>query len=238
LKFFEPNDRVVVVDGRRALLPGCRRLKCRTRSGAVRHTARSAGFTLIELMIVVAIGLILCGLALPSMSRTLAVYRSRSSAVGLASLMQQARLYAVANDTYVRVRYVTTSGRDFGYADVDNDGTLDANESSYMLASGASFTTAPAATLTGTQVGGTIDPNTAGAATNGFVAFSARGVPCTPSAGTGAGACPISPSAGSTTAYAYYIAASAFGSATAYSAVTVDPAGRVKVWRYDGQNWR
>jgi prepilin-type N-terminal cleavage/methylation domain-containing protein len=64
------------------------------RKGTVRARA-ARGFTLLELVIVVAIGMILAGLATPVIVNTLRVYKMRSAVTSMTGLISNARYQAI-----------------------------------------------------------------------------------------------------------------------------------------------
>ncbi len=71
---------------------------------------RAAGLTLIELMVVVAIAVIILGLAAPSFSEYIVTQRLRSIHAQLATDLQFARSEAVARSAFVGVRFQEVTG--------------------------------------------------------------------------------------------------------------------------------
>lgn len=71
---------------------------------------RAAGLTLIELMVVVAIAVIILGLAAPSFSDYIVTQRLRSLHAQLATDLQFARSEAVARSAFVSVRFQEMTG--------------------------------------------------------------------------------------------------------------------------------
>jgi type IV fimbrial biogenesis protein FimT len=71
---------------------------------------RAAGLTLIELMVVVAISIVILGLAAPSFSEYIVTQRLRSIHAQLATDLQLARSEAVARSAYVSVRFQEATG--------------------------------------------------------------------------------------------------------------------------------
>ncbi|HSC85960.1 MAG TPA: prepilin-type N-terminal cleavage/methylation domain-containing protein, partial [Polyangiaceae bacterium] len=84
-----------------------------TASVPPRSTARrgAAGFTLVELMVVVLIITILAVIAVPGISRQLANRRARTSADFIATLYRNARLRAMARGSAVLVRFDAATSR-------------------------------------------------------------------------------------------------------------------------------
>src|SRR5579863_3805476 len=83
----------------RKILP----LRCRQRGPA----SRSHGFTMLEMMIAMAIVLILSALAVPTLN-VIRMARLREAGSDYASMLQNARITAIQNDTYYAV--VTAAG--------------------------------------------------------------------------------------------------------------------------------
>ncbi len=71
---------------------------------------RAAGLTLIELMVVVAIAVIILGLAAPSFSEYIVTQRLRSIHAQLTTDLQLARSEAVARSAFVSVRFQEVTG--------------------------------------------------------------------------------------------------------------------------------
>jgi type IV fimbrial biogenesis protein FimT len=74
---------------------------------ALRH-AKSAGFTLVEVMIALMVMILLIGLGMPSFLQMLRNMEIRSAAEGVANGLQRARAEAVARNT--RVEFVLGTG--------------------------------------------------------------------------------------------------------------------------------
>src|SRR6185369_5682978 len=81
---------------------------------------RSQGFTLIEMLVVVAIILIISAMALPNINNTLRVVRMKSTGTEIASVFDQARMSAIqlnANAGLQVRNYVDANGRTHFYLD-------------------------------------------------------------------------------------------------------------------------
>jgi len=85
----------------------------------------SSGFTLIELMISIAMIIILTGILAPNIMSQLPNYRLKAAAKDLYSNMQKARIQAIKENTTIRIRFNNGS---FYYFDIDDDITMDADE--------------------------------------------------------------------------------------------------------------
>jgi type IV fimbrial biogenesis protein FimT len=185
---------------------------------------RESGFTVVELVIVVAIILVVTAMAAPAVNRVLDNYRLNASGYGVVSLLQQARMAAVhANQPY----YVQIN------AGAPANIVTAVPASRFVLPS--TFTVSPgdpAASTAGNVAflgpgslnTGQFDPVVGGPLPapqiNGVIGFNARGFPCVPAGSPwvctgGAG-------------FEWFMQSSSSGS---WEAITVTPAGRIRSWR-------
>jgi type IV fimbrial biogenesis protein FimT len=74
--------------------------------------AASRAFTLVELMVVVAVAVIIIGLAAPSFSDYIVTQRARSIHAQLSTDLQFARSEAVSRRSFISVRFQSSSGAD------------------------------------------------------------------------------------------------------------------------------
>jgi len=98
------------------------------------------GFSLIELVIVVAIIMVLLGLALTSMTNAMTSYRLNSTARSIATTVQLGRTKALARDARYRLARATAAYRmEFKLRPPGSPWTLDTATGELPLASGVGF---------------------------------------------------------------------------------------------------
>lgn len=72
--------------------------------------SKQRGFTLVELLVVIGIIFLMMGLAAPTLTGTSGGRSVTNAAYSLADLLEQARTYAIANNTYVWVGFFEEDG--------------------------------------------------------------------------------------------------------------------------------
>jgi prepilin-type N-terminal cleavage/methylation domain-containing protein len=192
----------------------CRRYVC--------ERPREGGFTLIELLVVVAIMLVISAVAMPRIMNSMDDIRLRSASRDVIGLMQQARQAAIKQNAFYQMGLQAQTV----YIDLDGDGTYNNNEPSVQLPY----------TMTITQAGAPAwNPQPLTALGPNFVplpntppAFNARGLPCQ----LGGGNCVTKVGANNVAFLFYFSQTRTFGG-VGWAAVTVNPAGRMRVWFYE-----
>jgi prepilin-type N-terminal cleavage/methylation domain-containing protein len=196
------------------------------RKRSIRQTGRSGGFSLLELLIVMAIMLVVAAMALPKISATVAAYRTRQSASQLAGLFQRARIEAVKSNQTVRVRTATIAdGRQQVYVDLPSGtaGSFDAGEPVIILARKVSIlTTGP-----GDPTAGLIAVGATWNTTD--LQFNGRGLPCI----TSGNLCSANQQG-----FKYYLKGDGVFSVPNWAAVVVTPGGRIKSMMYSGSSYQ
>jgi prepilin-type N-terminal cleavage/methylation domain-containing protein len=194
----------------------------------------SRGFTLLELVVVLAISLVIAGIAVPNMVQTWYGLQLRASAGEVADLMQRARMQAArANITPgLPIRYQVANGVQQVFVDYNNNGVWDKGGANPEPGADLARITA-AASAPG---GGAGTPSafvdnmdtTAGPPCDNTctLAFSPRGLPCN----LVGNACPTpSPS--------YFVYYFQDGRPNGWVAVLVSKAGRTRVLLWNGTTW-
>lgn len=210
---------------------------------------RQVGFSVMELLIVIAVGLVLMALAMPEIFNALKNNRLRQAGTDYANLLQTARMRAVQDDQYYAV--LTTTAASSACVDLNQNGSCDGGTSSSSAEPEVNFhptvqiqsptsSSIPAASnlrsqylpsTCGTNAGCvTIDPNTL---PNGPM-FGARGLPCYLNGGvcvyTSSAAGINGNSSSVPVAFETYLQST---QTSAWEAITVSPAGRIREWAYD-----
>jgi prepilin-type N-terminal cleavage/methylation domain-containing protein len=214
------------------------------------------GFSMIELLVVIAIILVVSAMALPSMNRSINTIRLRSGMSDIAGLLQKGRMEAVRSN---RIMVVRSGTLDDGLTPIFYvDGANDPSKKVQQISKYQDLAREQWEPLIAVNKDITIeDPSSApsfdsdkllgyaaagNAATPVAVAFNQRGLPCiiqaqssgfVTSCDLGAG---YGVSQTSTAAYQYFFKyKSTFG--TLWGSITVTPAGRVRVWTWNGTEW-
>jgi Tfp pilus assembly protein FimT len=187
----------------------------------IRTHDRRSGFSLLELMIVVAITMAVAAIAIPRAITATQNFKLRSTASSLSGLIQKARMFAVARNGFYPVLTGGSGSNSYAFIDTNGSGTLNtsAENTNVLMPANVTFTSA------GHPADATI--------LNGLTAvyslpkFNPRGLPCFDSP------CVADPGR----MYIMFLCQDRTLSATAWAAVNVTPAGRVQVWTWDGGAW-
>jgi len=202
-------------------------------AGNKRESVRQAGFSILELVIVVAIMLIVGAMVIPNAVQAWYDMNLRSSAAEVSDFFQRGRILAAKNNATYPVRFQTNNGVQQAYIDFNNNSSLDAGEPyldlprSITAASGAPSggSGQPSAyTLVGDTTSGTPYDNT------NTLAFTPRGLPCNYDTST-------SPATCTTPASTYFVYYFQDARPNGWSAVLVTKAGRSKVLLWNGSSW-
>ncbi len=203
---------------------------------------REKGFSLVELMIVLAIIVILSLIAIPQIQLVVANYRLNAAGHAAASLLQQARLQAVKTNQPAYVQYNASQSPNMifvnadptvtSYATGNPDVELSSAVSFQAVAAGGppdhsqldAYLGVPAKGASGV----TVELGTA-------IGFNARGFPCMESSVGEPTLCPQQDATTPSTlpVFEWFMQGSSNGG---WEAVTVTAAGRIKSWRLSQQD--
>jgi prepilin-type N-terminal cleavage/methylation domain-containing protein len=192
----------------------------------MRNPEKMRGFSLMELMVVMLVILIVSAVAVPTLMNTVADVRLRSSASTVQGQLQQLRMRAVRDNKPYSARWTTQNGVLLMYVDTDNDGAYDSNEPQVSIARDVNVTVSGNPSMPSTTL------NTSGwiqGTTSNAVYMNARGLPCDTS---------VNAACNTNKGYIYYLSQQRSTSTTAWVAVSVTPAGRIRVWRWTGSVWQ
>ena len=183
------------------------------------------GFSMVELVIVVAITLVVAAVAIPGVFAATQNFKLRSSASGLSGIVQKARMLAVARNGFYPVLTTTSGGTTYAFIDLNGSGTMNAaaENTNIFLPDNVVF-----------DPGGSHPSDTT--IRNGLDAvyalpeFNPRGLPCFVSAGV----CTVN----ANQMYITFLRQDRSLGTPGWAAINVTPLGRVQVWTWDGSNWQ
>lgn len=113
-----------------------------------------AGYSLVEMMMTLAIGLVLASVAMPVMVGAIQSYRLNSTTQQVANLIDLTRYTAIRRNAVISLKKIVKSGNTVFYIDLNGDNALDANDPMVMLPADMQLANGPALTparLPGTQ---------------------------------------------------------------------------------------
>jgi prepilin-type N-terminal cleavage/methylation domain-containing protein len=178
------------------------------------------GFSMVELVIALAIMLLLSAIAVPSIVRSIAIYRLNVAATSLQNIVEVARFNAIRRNTQVNLRRTTQAGLELFYVDLQGTSNYVVSDPSYILP--ADMQVAPAGAPASAS---TLLPNTQALGANGCIGFDSRGTINYATCGAGA---PV----------VWFISISLTVPNSSFRAVTVTPMGQAKAWTASGgQTW-
>jgi len=183
------------------------------------------GFSLIELLVVMAVMLIIAALTTPITLNTMDAYKLRGSMSSVSGLAQRCRVLALQKNTTSHLYFQTISGVSTIYCKINSDTTgLQVTDPQLTLDTKFSIGSTPSNTLNATTMWGSSGSTFS---SNSDPYFNSRGLPCSaPSAGA---AC------STINGYVYYFKYSS--NTTRWSAVSISPAARLQNWYWNGSSW-
>ena len=213
-----------------------------------RKTRLQLGFSLTELITVCAVILLITAIAVPNINRTLDDIKLRHTAQELTGLYQEARMRAARDNDYYEVM-ATPAGSppEIVWLDLNGNGLQEDAEPSIELPQYMTLSnTGVPAGLTFAKLGfppitteTSIMYNQNDASSPG-IAWNSRGLPCQRTAlNSGCETMVTTGGAQAAVGWLQYVQLRR-GNTTFYAAVSVTPAGRIKVWFYSpsgGGTW-
>ena len=188
-------------------------------SGYFRAAGRERGFTILEISVVIGIALVISAMAIPSITTSIANTKLRGAAYDLSGLIQKCRIAAVQNNTTYAVVFGTINSAAGAFVDYNGNSSYTSGEPTVQFPRTVSQVAAPNGTGgTPTALDGVSGPLGFTAQT-GNISFNARGLPS-----TGGG-------------YVFYLNDTRPYGQSGWAAVSVTPAGRIKVWYWGGSAW-
>jgi prepilin-type N-terminal cleavage/methylation domain-containing protein len=196
----------------------------------VRPKNTQAGFSLVEMIVVLALILIIVAVSIPTITQTIYNYRLDAAGHAVASLLQQARIQAVKSNTPYYAQFNTATTPNMVYANASTGAFTSGTDSDVTIANDISFL--DPGTIDHKQLDDTLSSGNSSAISNigGLIGFNARGLPCTEQSSTPA----ICIQSGNAANYFEWFMQSK--SNGGWEAVTVTPAGRIKAWRLVSTN--
>lgn len=186
------------------------------------NTLRSKGFSLVELMIVMAIILIIAAIAFPKIQGSIEGLKLRATVTDINGLIQQLRIQSVrANKSYTMRTAAATAGNGITlYIDTNNNNAMDANEPQVQLpidtqlsnGGGAPAVLPPNVVIPPYIVG---NPTT--------MSFNERGLPCS-----------NPPTCNTIAPFLIYFQQTRPSGTPGWAAITITQAGRIKAYTYTG----
>jgi prepilin-type N-terminal cleavage/methylation domain-containing protein len=198
------------------------------------------GFSLLELVIVVAITFVVAAMAMPRMANAIAEYKLRSTSSQFANLLQRARAEAVRRNATVQVATQMQAGQQLVWIDTNANGALDRGEAQMIMPQRVTIQTAgfPSTAITAENTGQTNTlVNYPIMPVDGVVAarFNSRGLPC---AIVGLQCRNTLAPSNQAQGFVYYIRSERTFGTPGWAAVLVTPAGRTKSLGYSSYKYQ
>jgi Tfp pilus assembly protein FimT len=193
----------------------------RNKRRLAQKSRHAIGFSMVELVVVVAIILVVSGIAIPQITLTLRTYQISSAANQVADAIKFSRFEAIRRNTTMKFLTSWSGVRYWVGTDSNGDGTLQASERQYDIAGNVTLLSAAGVPSSAALPAALLVPNitvlSANAATQ-TISFDPRGgVDFAASAG------------GVPTVYVFYVGPTT-QSTQDYRAVVVMPSGITQVW--------
>lgn len=213
-----------------------RSARCRYQRGFGRNALSSAGFSLLELLVVIGISLVVAAFAIPTMTSTMDSFRVRGALNDVINMANKCRMQAIKSDLTQRLHFTSvgkansevvlfvTDSTDANVVPKVGDAQLHAQLWLPINFSTPGLPTGGPTQLTALSMWGS---NINAINVNADAYFNSRGMPCLPAAG---GACTL------TNGFVYYFEYTN-GNTTRWTALSISPAGRIESWIWNGAAW-
>ena len=191
----------------------------------MRHRNNQSGFSLIELLIVVAIILLLAGIVVPNLPLVVANYKLDAAGRSLASLMQVGRIRAAKTNQANYVRFDTTLTPAVAFVKSDTTSAYAVGDPAIPVPLGYTFQT------TGLPNHQQLDAYLGASVVVELgtpVGFNSRGLPCVANNASGTLCQQLDPATPGAPGFEWFVQGN---STTAWAAITITPGGRIKSWR-------
>ena len=187
---------------------------------------KDRGFSLIELLVVVAILVILAAVTVPRTMNAISDINLRYTAQNISGMLQSARMQAVRKNTFYSMRAATLPSGDAGYyVNIKGGTSYISGDPVLPLNSQLTVSIGPGSGAPNESFfisGGNINPG------SDDPSFNARGLPCV----IGSGCQPNGKG------FAIFVSKAAITGNIAWAAVIVTASGHIQVWTYDNSgNW-
>jgi len=206
------------------------------------------GFSLLELLICLAVMMVVTVAAFPTINKNLQIIRLQSSAQDVATFAERARILSVKNNTTYSIVFTTVNNVQVACIDTNYDGTCGLAEPAVAMAKYVSLVTdgsGPSPNqITCGPVGSMACPagftglNYVQQGPTAFVSYNDRGLPCVGPVPTNE---PIGTRCdevvnGNPIGFLYKFVYVGANNPT-YAAITITPTGLVSEWLYNGASW-
>jgi len=223
-----------------------------SRNSDNKHLHPQQGFSLAELMVVVAIILMISAVAVPNVIRGMRLLRLRSTATNAVGIVQQARQLAARDNRNYQVVLDVVPGSVIPALCVDLNADAACNRGEPLTPLATDVVVANAAPINDNKLEAALAPGVPLGQINLIIStdrataptFNARGLPCQavlpavpPNGITGCNQL-VAPG-GKQLAFGFYLQSTS-QPVDGWAAVSVSPGGRIRRWAYDNiaQDWR
>jgi prepilin-type N-terminal cleavage/methylation domain-containing protein len=188
------------------------------------------GFSLIELIMVMAIMLAVAAIAMPKFVTFVSTYQLKSALNSVAGTLQQTRIIAVRKNKYYQFNYAMPASRQYVFAETVNaNSTWDSGEPGGALPSKVTIQT------TGFPGNATTTPNFTAQASSVAIQFNSRGLPCIVISSICQNLDTVTtPGTPTPVGFVVYVRNTGVFGVPGWGAVTVTPAGRIQTWVWNG----